>query len=158
MSEKEEKDLEKKTTSKSEETKKEDKPKKKKRGRPKKKKTTTKKEEPKKEEKIVDTFTDDEIGVIEEEVDTNGKDPADVLRGGTKTESKTESKTVEDDKKPMDRKHFEKLVNKFDNYTIKQNDVVIANYSPYLQLTIEDTHFMLFNRKYSYSNITVEKK
>lgn len=59
----------------------------------------------------------------------------------------------------MDKAQFEKLITEFEgNYRILQNGVVIANYSPYLQITLEDKSFKLFNKRFSYAGVTIEKR
>lgn len=92
----------------------------------------------------------------------------------TKTKPKTKTKTkpkakpkakpkkeVEEVKETvgMDKAKFEKLITEFEgNYQILQNGVVIANYSPYLQITLEDKSFRLFNKRFSYAGVTIEKR
>ena len=138
------------------------------RGRPKKVKETkkTKKEETKKEETkpiIVDNFSEaGPIGVIEEEVDTNGKEIADVLRGEIKNietvKEKEEKEETEKVSEEMNQELFESLISKFEKFKITQNDVVIANSSKYLQISTDKNGFKLFNKQYSYKNVKVIKK
>lgn len=145
----------------------------KRRGRPKKVKETKKEEtknveETKKEETtptIVDDFSEaGPIGVIEEEVDTNGKEIADVLRGEIKdsetVKEEIEEKEEETEKvsEEMNQELFESLISKFEKFKITQNDVVIANSSKYLQISTDKNGFKLFNKQYSYKNVKVIKK
>lgn len=134
-------------------------------------KKETKAEETKAEDVKTEETKTEEVKVEEtktEEVKAEESKTKTKPKAKTKTKTKPKAKPKAKPKKEveevketvgMDKAKFEKLITEFEgNYQILQNGVVIANYSPYLQITLEDKSFRLFNKRFSYAGVTIEKR
>ena len=146
----------------------------KKRGRPAKKKVeetkeveevkveVTKTEEPKVEETVEETV--EEVKEVEEanfkfEDVAEGVEEEPTVEETILSNRLTEEGPSEEEKVTvMNKEKFEKELENKKPYVITQDGKVLANYSVYLQVEALDNCFMLFNKKYSYINVKVEKK